>query len=83
MDGDASIPRDVANNVVGRHRVAAFGDAGHQVVHAADGDVCFGGAFGGWPENSLLGDFYLLGGQLFLYGDGDTARGDFVASNGG
>ena len=36
---NAAVARDIADNRISRRRVAAFGDAGHQVAHAADGDA--------------------------------------------
>jgi hypothetical protein len=42
MYRDSLAARDVADDRIGWSRIAAFGDPGHQVVHAADGDVCCG-----------------------------------------
>ena len=39
MYRDSPVARDVADDRIARYRVTAFGDAGHQVVHATDGDV--------------------------------------------
>ena len=82
MYRDAPVTRDVTDDLISGNRVAAFGDAGHQVVHAADGDVCFCGAIGRGTEYLWFGGFYRLGGQLFLDGDGDAPLRDFVASDG-
>src|ERR1039458_3008910 len=88
MYRDAPIARDVADDHIRRYGLAAFGYSGHQVVHAADCDVCCGGALGcgsdekhlsGHPEDLWFGCFYHLGWQLFLDGNGDASLSDFVA----
>src|ERR1035438_3855922 len=58
MYGDAPVARDVAYDVIGRCRFAAFGDPGHQVVYAADGDVCRGGSVSRGSEDFWFCNFY-------------------------
>ena len=41
MYRNPAITSDVADDGISVYRTAAFGDAGHQVVYAAYGDVCF------------------------------------------
>ena len=83
MYRDAAVARDVADDRIARYRVAAFGDAGHQVVHAADGDVRFCGASGCGPEGFWFCCLDHLGRQFFLDRDGDAPLRDLVAPDGG
>ena len=78
---DAPVARDIARNGISRYRVAAFGDAGQQIVYATHRDVRFCCALGCGFEDIRFCCFDYLIRQLLLDGDGDAALGDLVATD--
>ena len=81
MYRNPAIACDVTDNSISSDWIAAFCDAGHQVIYPTDSDVCLGSVLGCWFEEIGFGGFDYLGRQFLLNRHSDASGCDFVAPN--